>query len=319
MKKSKDIVLMAVSSGRESSEGSSIKRYIGVASCTVVGINPNKAELEKLLSTPNHSVSLEKEPEYISEDEAGIRSIRVDIYLKTVPEKCNGIDTILKVGYFIKDQKRFNGEKTKVQVINVYGDTTWLTKEQLQTKTLPENMSFFNMTGMRPAMTGEEDITNFIKKLLNIPRYSVKKKDGTTAIIENPKLAECQLDNIAQYFTGNISELKSAINLRRDNKVKMAFGVKTTPDNKLYQDCFKEYPLNNAVTDYSYLAKAIQERQKSSGYPNTFFGGAPFIFTEWTPEQSNLGGIASSTSAAPATPIQDDWASSPVLDDDFPA
>lgn len=317
MKKSNDIVLMAVAAGRESSEGSSIKRYIGVAACTVIGINPNKAELEKILSTPEHSVSLEKEPEYISEDEAGIRSIRVDIYLKTVPEKCNGIDTVLKVGYFIKDQKRFNNDKTKVQVINVYGDTTWLTKDQLQTKTLPENMSFFNITGMRPAFIGEEDITNFIKKLLNIPRYSVKKKDNTIAIIENPKLAECQLDSIANYFTGNINELKTAIGARRDNKVKLAFGVKTTPENKVYQDCFKEYPINNAVTDYSYLAKSIQDRQNNGGYGNTFFGGAPFTFTEWIPSESNLEAAASSAGAAPTPELKDDWATAP--DDDFPA
>ena len=320
-KNQEDIVLMAVASGRESSEGAQIKRYIGVGTCTVLAINPTKAELERILSTPTHPVVLEKDPEYITADGADVRSIRVDIYLKTVPEKCNGIDTVLKIGYFLKDQKRFNNDKTKVQVINVYGESTWLSKEDFQAKTIPEKMSFFQPKGMRAAWVGEEEITLFIKKLLNIPRYSVKKADGTIVIIDNPKLAECQLDGIPNYFVGNIAELKAAITSRKDNKIKIAFGVKTTAENKIYQDCFKEYPINSAVTDFSYLAKNLLEKQASGGYPNTYFGGMPFNFEEWTPTQSNLT-TAAAAAGGVAPKLDDDWATAPSVPegaDDFPA
>ena len=39
---------MAVAAGRESTEGSAVKRYIGVAPVFVLTVNPSKEELEKI-------------------------------------------------------------------------------------------------------------------------------------------------------------------------------------------------------------------------------------------------------------------------------
>ena len=44
-------VFMAFASGKESSEEGSIKRYIGIGSSFVVGVCPNKKELEALYGT----------------------------------------------------------------------------------------------------------------------------------------------------------------------------------------------------------------------------------------------------------------------------
>ena len=51
-----------------------------------------------------------------------------------------------------------NRDKTKVQVINAYGDTGWLTAEQWKAKELPEYMvkNGYLTEGMRPAYVGEE-------------------------------------------------------------------------------------------------------------------------------------------------------------------
>lgn len=55
---------MAVAAGRESTEGSAVKRYIGVAPVFVLTVNPSKEELEKI-----YGVEIEKDPEYLGEME----------------------------------------------------------------------------------------------------------------------------------------------------------------------------------------------------------------------------------------------------------
>ena len=58
-------IFMAFAKGGESTEGTTIKRYTGVAPVKILSSNPNKAELEKLFDT-----TLENEPEYIGEIES---------------------------------------------------------------------------------------------------------------------------------------------------------------------------------------------------------------------------------------------------------
>ena len=53
---------MAISKGKESTEGGMFKRFIGVGSCYVKAINPTKEEMEKLYNT-----TLEKAPEYVGD------------------------------------------------------------------------------------------------------------------------------------------------------------------------------------------------------------------------------------------------------------
>ena len=76
---------MAFGQGQVSSEGGSIKRYIGVASVFVLAVNPLREELEKL-----YGRTLENAPEYIGEAEVGdtkVPQIRLDFIVKADPEK----------------------------------------------------------------------------------------------------------------------------------------------------------------------------------------------------------------------------------------
>ena len=60
----KNFSFMAFSTGKESSEGGNIKRYIGVAPVKVVATNPSKSELEAIYNT-----TLDKAPEYTGTQE----------------------------------------------------------------------------------------------------------------------------------------------------------------------------------------------------------------------------------------------------------
>lgn len=268
-----NFAFMAFASGKESTEGASIKRYIGVAPVYILAVNPTKAELEQIYDT-----TLENTPEYISEVEVGqegnkhkVPQVRIDFIVQTDPNRCNGIDMKTKISFFLNREARFNRDNTKIQVINKYGETTWLPKENLATKTIPENLNWFEPADFRPAYMGEEDLTGFIKAYLNIPNKSYKNRAGEVVEIKDKTEAEARLDNIEAYFKGDFSELREIIALQPKNKVKALFGVKVTEDNKQYQAVYTQKFLKNNITDYSGLDVDMQTRKANGAYPSTEF------------------------------------------------
>lgn len=266
-------VFMAFAAGSESTEAVAVKRYMGIAPVFVKGVNLNKDELEALYGT-----SLEKEPEYTGVRESNgleIPYIRIDFIVETDPERANGIEMRTKVSYFLSKEFRYNGDKTKVQVINKYGETTWLTLADAKNGTIPQNLSWFEPADMRPAYVGEEDLTAFLKAYLGVPNKSYRDRQGIVHEIPNKADAEARLDNIAEYFKGNVNEIKTIIKMQPTNKIKFAFGVKVTDDNNIYQDVYIQRPLKNGVSNYSYLEKDIASRQNAGAYANTTFETGP--------------------------------------------
>ena len=266
-------VFMAFATGKESTESNVVKRYIGVAPVFILAVNPSKTELEKLYDT-----ELENAPEYVGETEIGqegdkhnVPQVRLDFIVQTDPDKSNGIDMKTKVSIFLVKEVKYNRDNSKVQVINKYGETTWLPIEDAKAGRVPENLSWFEPADFRPAFIGEEELTGFIKAYLNIPNKSYRKKNGEVVELKDKSEAEARLDKIQDYFKGDFSELKNVIALQPKNKVKCMFGVRTTDDNKQYQTVYTQKFLKNNITDYSKLDKELQERKNAGAYPTTEF------------------------------------------------
>ncbi len=282
-------LFMAFATGKESTEGNVVKRYIGVAPVSILAVNPSKTELEKIYDT-----EIENTPEYIGETEVGqegtkykVPQVRLDFIVQTDPEKSNGIDMKTKVSFFLAKEVRYNRDGSKVQVINKYGETTWLPIEDAKAGRVPENLSWFEPADFRPAFIGEEELTGFIKAYLNIPNKSYRKKNGEVVELKDKSEAEARLDHIQDYFSGNFSELRSAIALQPKNKVKCMFGVRTTDDNKQYQTVYTQKFLKNNVTDYSKLDEELQERKTAGAYPTTEFSVCDL--KEYTVESTDFG------------------------------
>ena len=263
---------MAFAKGAESKEGNAVKRYIGVAPVFVLAVNPNKAELEKLYNT-----HLENDPEYLGEVEVGedkhkVQNVRIDFIVKTDAEKCGGIEFITKVAFFLRKEYRYNRDKTKVQVIDKYGRTAWVTIEQAKAHEIPvyKNGPANIDKDYRPAYHGEEELTKFIKAYLNIPNV-MKYVNNTWVMVDNPEDCEARLEHIENYFKGDFKELRDVIALQPNNRVKVLFGVKTTDDNKQYQAVYNQMFLRNITTDYSKLDADLQERKNAGAYPTTEF------------------------------------------------
>lgn len=271
MKKT-NFAFMAFGKGQESTEGNVVKMYTGVAPVFILGVNPNKAELEKLYNT-----QFEKEPEYISEIEVGedrhkVQNVRLDFIVKTDAEKCNGVEIITKVVFFIRNEYRYNRDKTKVQVIDKYGRTAWVTIEQAKAHEIPmyKNGPANLDKDYRPAYHGEEELTDFIKSYLNIPNV-MKYVNNTWIMVDNPSDCEARLEDINSYFKDDFKELKEVIALQPNNKIKVLFGVRTTDDNRQYQTVYTQMFLRNNITNYSKLDANLQERKAAGAYPTTEF------------------------------------------------
>lgn len=263
---------MAFAKGSESTEGSPIKKYIGVAPVYVLAVNPSKEELEKLYNT-----QLENEPQYLStievgEDKHKVDNLRVDFIVKTDPEKANGVDFTTKVTFFLRKEPRTNRDNTKVQVIDKYGRTAWVTQEQFKAKEIPmySNGPANLDKDYRACYHGEEELTNFIKTYLNIPNV-MKYVNEKWVMVDNPSECESRLEHLEDCFKGNFKELQEAIQLQPNNKLRVMFGVRTTDDNKQYQAVYTQMFLKNNVTDYSRLDKDLQERKQAGAYPTTEF------------------------------------------------
>ena len=308
----KNFSFMAFGKAQVSKEATEIKRYTGVGSVFVVGVNPNKAELEKL-----YDRELDKDPEYLTEKN-GVTSARIDFIIKTDPTaKCsNGIELLTKFSMFIRNEYRFNKDKTKVQVIDKYGRTAWVTKEQAKNHEIPvyKNGPANIDKDYRPAYVGEEDITNFLKLFLGISNVEKWVKNEATGrrevvgLVDNPQDCECRLENIEDYFKGKFTELKDAINMMPNNKIKVLFGVRTTDEGKQYQDVYTRKFLSNAVSVYDKLSEDVQSAKDNGAYPNTEFVIADL--QEYTVNATNFNNTNNNNGDMPfdgEAPSSTDW------------
>ena len=246
---------MSISTGQETKETQGGARLMtGLVPMMVLAVNPSKKELESI-----YGRDLEKEPEYISADEAGVRKLRVDFIMKTVINDKMGCkeEIITKVPFFLEDKPAYNSDETKVSMLNLYGESTWIPLENAKSGVMPDNMSWFNTTKMRPAYRGEIELVGFLKQYLGIPNRAFKDK-----VIPDITKAEIQLEKIKSYFTGDIKEFVNVVNIRKaTNIVVLAGGVRTTDDNKQYQAWYLKKPLKYGTTNLEYIKRDISERQ----------------------------------------------------------
>lgn len=298
---------MAFSKGAESTEGG-FKRYIGVASVKVLALNPTKEELEKL-----YGRTLENAPEYIGEAEVGedkhkVPQVRLDFIVQADPDKYTEADGsplnfINRVSLFVRNEYRENKDNTKVQVIDKYGRTAWVSKEDAKNHVIPtySNGPANIDKDYRPAYYGEEELIKFLIAYLNIPACQ-RFVDGKWVMNDASKLpdSEAMLENIPALLKGDFSELRNIIGYQPNNKVKVMFGIRTADDNKQYQTVYTRMFLKNNVSDYSRLDADIAAAREAGSYANTEFDTSDLH--EYVVVSSSFSQQPATPAAAPKTP-----------------
>lgn len=301
-KKSK--LYMAFAKGNVSSEGAA-KRYKGVASVKVLGVNMSKDELSAA-----YGRDVQNDPQYVSEVEInGVKypRVRIQFIVKTDASKCNGIEMVTPVTFNITRIPRRKADGSKTQVIDIYGRTAWATDSEIENHTVPQytNGPANISADYRIAYHGEDMLTEFLKKLLVIPNVTKFVNNKPAGLIDNPADAEARLNNIEDFFKGDFSELREILSYQPENKVKLLFGVRTDDQNRLWQDVFINFPMTNGTKDFSKLTKELKESKDNGAYGNTDFLVDDKIsdtLVEYTETPTNFNEGSGAQGAAPANP-----------------
>lgn len=252
------VSFLAIGKTQESKEGSEgFKKYVGLASSKVLAVCPKKEKLDELMGYESQS-----DPEYIKEDDNG-KMASVTFIVRTDPEANNGIEITNRATITLRPVKAYNRDKSKVQVIDQYGNFTWADTEVAEAGGKIEHAQ--KLDKYRIACVGECALVDFLKKYLNVPD-AYDYKNGVWIKKENGKAEEglFTLEKIKDYFKGDFTELKEAIALQPNNKVKLLYGVRTNDEGKQYQAvCTKEQMVLNNGSSANTIAKLISTLAKA--------------------------------------------------------
>lgn len=254
---------------KKTTENSSLfSRYIGYGPVTVVAINPNKQELIDM------GFKAEEEPVYTQKDENGVKMAFIDVYFQKAITASDTLEFSMPIKHrFFLKLKQITSKNGSVLCINNYGTSTFIPIEHAKLKTVPEKLSWFK-TPYMVACEGQREFTEFLRAFFGIPNLTYKNKKGVIVTIDNPSDAEVGLDKWGQLFDGDFSEIK-CIKDFPDNKLRVLFGVKTTEDNKVYQQVFNQYfgKINNTST--TQLEKQLSEAIEAGRYAGVTFSLEP--------------------------------------------
>ena len=254
----------------ESTEGQ-FKRYMGVGSSFVKGVNPTKKELDEFFGFETAN-----EPEYLKDADDGKQAF-INILVQTDPEKCNGIDLKARLSIMFQNTPAYNKDKTKVQVIDDYGNHQWVNVEDAKAgkKILSSDGKEQKIDAKyRMACTGECDLVDFLKAYLCVPD-AFNYVNGAWVKKDDAKDALFGLEHIKDYFKRDFSEIKEAIALQPNNKVKLLYGIRTTDEGKQVQTVASkgELILRNSAgaSSLARLEKALASAKSAGSYQNVEF------------------------------------------------
>lgn len=277
---------LAIGKTQESKETQEFKRYVGVASSFVVAVNPTKKELEEI-----YGREVANDPEYVVDTDNG-KEARVRFIVKTDPAVNNGVEIINNMMFTLRNAPAYNKDQSMVQVIDKYGNVTWANSEDAKAgkKLLSRNGKELKIdSSYRMACVGEADLIGFLKTYLCVGdafNYVngawVKKSDAEDYVFG--------LEHIKDYFSGDFSEIKDAIALQPNNKVKLLYGVRTNDEGKQYQAIATRFGM---ILHNSAGSKALEklEKELASAKDNGSYASTDFRvqeLSEYTVEPTNL-------------------------------
>lgn len=277
---------IVVGKTKESTEGGSFKRYVGVGSSFVKAVNPSKKELDEIMGFESTT-----EPEYVVDTDEG-KEARVTFIVATDPATNNDIDLKCRVTFTLRNAPDYNRDRTKVRVIDGFGNFTWADTESAKNgaKLLSADGKELKIDSKyRMACVGECGLVAFLKAYLNVGD-AFNYVNGSWVKKSNTDDYLFALEHIKDYFKGDFSEIKDAIALQPNNKVKLLYGVRTTDDGKQYQTVATRPELmlrnsagSNALTR---LAKDLANAKSNGSYASTEFRVCDL--QEWTVTPTNL-------------------------------
>lgn len=250
------------------SNGTNFKRYYGYNKFKCVAVNPNAAQIAKLLGKED----VGQEPNYITQIQVGDLiwpQVRIDFWMKST----SNVDMLVKLSYYLTQGPHYNGNKTKVHVIDEFGRTAWVTIDECENHQIPiYSNGPADITNNYAPMFGREHeyLIGFLKSLLWIKPYKYVR-DGEV-FTNDPNECKCLLEHVPSYFKGDFTELNELIQQHPENEIWALVGVKKAEDGNLYQQIFKEAMTSVRNKNYkNFIGKALRERKDAGAYFNVDF------------------------------------------------
>lgn len=272
---------LAIGKTAESTEQVEFKRYVGLASSFVKAVNPTKKELDEFFGFESQN-----EPEYIKDTDNG-KEAYVTFLIETDPSQNNNISLKSRAMFTLRLTPAYNRDNTKVQVLDQYGNYTWADIEDAKNGKVLEGQKIDST--YRMACVGECDLIAFLKAYLVVPE-AFDFVNGVWTKKANAGEGVFTLEHLKDYFKGDFSELREALALQPNNKVKLLYGVRTNDEGKQYQAvCTKgDMVLRNSAGSKAVerLAKNLADAKARGSYANTDFRVCEL--QEWTVEPTNL-------------------------------
>lgn len=289
-------------------EALNIRKFIGVASISILAVNPDNSVMRKYgweiplaAEEPKYVVEKEKDGKYIKR-----ARVRFLAQINDFTEK-----PVIALDFWVGPNAMVSNKNNikKCQVIDDYTYTAWVTEEEFNSKRVPANSK--TDTKYRVCHSGEEDLLKFIFKFLNItPKETFDSKGNIWVQTKNP--GKLTIDKWKELCEGDPTEVKSYIALMPENKVKVVLGVTTNDKNKSYQTflskCFigNGASVDNQTGEYTTARKAIDkynsELEKSGRTSNTVYSAFPV--KEWSVTPTDVKD--QSSNEFPTTSLEDE-------------
>ena len=258
----KSSINMALSAGKQTTEGGSFKMYVGLTPIGCKYVCPTKEQLGQIFGR-----EWTKDTNYIKASEDGIPQVNL-MFPLTVENKVNGEDvkfTVLQT-ISIWNAPRLKSDGSKFQVVDKWGNFAWVTEEEFNNHITPLSNSGkklkIDSSNWRKAYRGEENLMKFLKPRLNIDD-AFEYKNNEWSLKSDTSNSECRLDEIAKYFLGDFSEIQNALNIMPENKVK-GYVYVDEYEGKQRQAIAREY-VNLASNKYGDLEKEIENINNNKG------------------------------------------------------
>jgi hypothetical protein len=249
---------------KEAGESSVRKLFTGVENFKVTHVNPNHEALKGMYGDSA------KVPEYLGTDDKGNKQVRIDIYLDN--DAAEGEESIKTKATFFVTQSVKDSQTGKRLYINAFGQNAWLPMDG----SIPENMTWFDGEGSRPALNGEVNLIGFIRNILNLT--SLAKAENRSDAMSQFSEADW-----TAMLSGSFGTVQGAVT--SPNKIGLLLGVKTTDEGKMYQDVYTRSTLRQWAKEsgnFDYLRNDVQEAQNNGAYSKTNFGSPDFKLREFT-------------------------------------
>lgn len=261
---------MNFSKGRESKAFES-QLKIGVMPFMLEKVCPNHEEIKALYGEEA------KAPEYKKKPEA---ATLLFIFREFDPDTNQPMDNLIRHYHYIEANPNKNKDGDKVEVINKYGESAWVTVDEFKAKQPPAYNKDYILP-YRAAFKGETDLVNFIKVYLNIPRTTEWKNGGW---VTRQNLEDCEASFSVEEFktlvSGNFESLKSVLGFQPENKVKFLVGVRTSETGQFPIILFNS-PASYGARNFKPLLKQAEYESKGDTYYDTQ-NVLPHIFTNKT-------------------------------------